>query len=321
MRNVARIAHAGNAVHHVAGVLVERVVHGRGEIGAAAVVVDAQAPTHVDVLQPRAHEFQLRVHVRELVDCILDAADVLQLAARVAMHELQAIEHVALLEHVEQLEDLGDEESELRLLAGGGAPASGALAEELHAHANARPHLVGLRVLEDEVEFHEVLDHRDDGATELGGERHRLDVAVVLEAVADDEPLRGVLGHRHHGEQLRLRADFQSEAVLLAVAIDLLDDQPLLVHLDREHGRVVVLVVVFGDRLRKRVVHALQAVRQYVGEAHHDRGGQIARLEPLDHLVQVDLALCGGVRTHDHVAVRVDAEVALAPRAHVVELE
>ena len=47
--------------------------------------------------------------MRQLVDRLLDAADVLQLAARVAVHQLQAVEHVVLLEHVEQLEDLGDE--------------------------------------------------------------------------------------------------------------------------------------------------------------------------------------------------------------------
>ena len=96
VRDVARVADAGDAVHHVAGVLVERVVHRRGEVGAAAVVVDAQAAADVDVLQARAHQLQLRVDVRELVDRVLDAADVLQLAARMAVHQLQAVEHVAL---------------------------------------------------------------------------------------------------------------------------------------------------------------------------------------------------------------------------------
>ncbi len=257
MRDVARVADARDPVDHIARVLVERVVHRGGEIGAAAVVVDAEAAADVDVLQSRAHELELRVHVRELVDRVLDAADVLQLAARVAVHQLQAVEHVARLEHVEQLEDLGDEQAELGLLAGGGAPAPGALAEELHAHADARAHLVGVRVLEDEPELLEVLDHRDDGAAELGGERHRLDVAVVLEAVADDEALGRVLGHGHDREQLGLGAHFQPEAELLAVAVDLLDHQALLVHLDRVHRRVAILVVVLRDRLRERRVHVL----------------------------------------------------------------
>ena len=290
VRDVARVADARDAVHHVARVLVERVVHRGGEVGAAAVVVDAEAAADVDVLQARAHQLQLRVHVRELVDRVLDAADVLQLAARMAVHELQAVEHVVLLEHVEQLEDLGDEQAELGLLAGRVAPAARALAEELHAHADARAHARRPRAcLRISAELLEVLDHRNDGAAELGRERHRLDVAVVLEAVADDQPLGGVLGHRHDREQLGLRAHLEAEAELLAVAVDLFDHQALLVHLDREHRGVAVLVVVLGDRLGEGVVQAAQAVREDVREAHHDRRGQVARLQALDHLVEIDL--------------------------------
>ena len=66
--------------------------------------------------------------------------------------------------------------------------------------------------LQDQLQLGEVLDHRDDRAAELGGEDHRLDVAVVLEAVADDQALGRVLGHRHHREQLGLGADFEAEA-------------------------------------------------------------------------------------------------------------
>src|SRR5437879_2768706 len=47
--------------------------------------------------------------------------------------------------------------------------------------------------------------------------------AVVLEAVAHDEPLGRVLRHRHHGKQLRLGAHLEPEAELLPVAVDLLD--------------------------------------------------------------------------------------------------
>ena len=132
--------------------------------------------------------------MRQLVDGVLHAADVLQLAAGVAVHELQAIEHVALLQQRMQVEDLADEQAELRFLAGGIAPAAGALAGELDAHADARPHAIALGVLQNQVDFLEILHHRNDGAAELGGDDHRLDVAVVLEAVADDQPVRGVLG-------------------------------------------------------------------------------------------------------------------------------
>ena len=93
-------------------------------------------------LQAGAHQLELGIHVRELVDRVLDAADVLQLAARMAVHELQAVEHLVLLERVDELEDLADEQPELGFLARGVAPAPGAFARELDAHADARPHLV-----------------------------------------------------------------------------------------------------------------------------------------------------------------------------------
>ena len=204
MFDAALVADARDAVDHVVGVFDQRVVHRRGEVRAAAVVVDAEAAADVDVLQARAQLLELGIDMRQLVDGFLDAADVLQLAAGMAVHELQAVEHVALAQHLQHLEDLGGEQPELRAVAGRFAPAPRAFARELHAHADARPHAVGLRVPQDQRQLGEVLDHRDDGAAELGREDHRLDVAGVLEAVADDQPVGRILGHRHHGQQLGL---------------------------------------------------------------------------------------------------------------------
>ena len=127
------------------------------------------------------------------------------------------------------------------------------------------------------MQLGEIFDYRDDGASELGRKRDGFDVAVVLEAVADDETRGLILGHRHDGQQLRLGADFEPEAKLLAVAIHLLDHEPLLVHLDRVNGCVTVLVVVLADRLLKGGVQMFQAMREDVGQAHHDRRRQITR--------------------------------------------
>src|SRR5262249_49090303 len=94
VRNVARIAHVSDPVDDIARILVERVVHRGREVGPAAVIVDTQTTADIDVLQPGAHQLQLRIDVGQLVDGVLYAADVLQLAARMAMNELQTIEHV-----------------------------------------------------------------------------------------------------------------------------------------------------------------------------------------------------------------------------------
>src|SRR5271156_4784187 len=163
VRYVARIADALDTVHHVARVLVQGVVHRRFVVGTAAVVVDAEAAADVDELQARAHELELRVYMGELIDRVFDAADVLQLAAGVAVHELQTIEHVALLQERVQVEDLAHKQAELRLLAGRIAPAPGAVARELDPHTDAGPHAIVLRVLQNSMNFLEILDDRDDG--------------------------------------------------------------------------------------------------------------------------------------------------------------
>src|SRR6185369_13128533 len=196
--------------------------------GAAAVVVDAEAAADVNVLHAGAHQLELGIDVRQLVDGVLDAADVLQLAAGKAMDQLEAVEHLVLAQRVDQLEDLTDEQPELGFLAGRIAPAPGAFARQLDAHADARAHLVLVRVPQHQPQLVEILDHRNDRATELGREDDGFDVAVVLEAVADDHALRRILGHGHDGQQLGLRAGFQTEAEFLAVAIHLFDHEPLL---------------------------------------------------------------------------------------------
>ena len=166
----------------------------------------------------------------------------------------------------------------------------------------------------------EILHHRDDGAAELGGDDHGFQVAVVLEAIADDEALGRVGRHGHHRQQLGLAAHFEPEAEGLPVAIHLFDHQALLVDLDREHRGVAILVVVLGDGLREGVVQMLEAMREDVGEAHHDRRGELALLESLHHVEQVDFALGVHVGPDHEVPGRVHAEVTLAPGVDLVEL-
>ena len=125
---------------------------------------------------------------------------------------------------------------------------------------------------------------------------------------------------RHDRQQLGLAAHFEAEAERLAVAIHLFDDQALLVHLDGEHRGVAVLVVVLGDRLRERVVQMFEAVREDVGETHHHRRGELALLQSLHDVEQVDLALGVHVGAHHEVAGRIHAEIALAPGVDLVEL-
>ena len=238
-----------------------------------------------------------------------------------AVHELQAVEHVALLEQRVQIENLADEEAEFGFLARGFAPAAGALAGELDPHADLRAHRIALRVLQDQVNLFEILHHRNDGAAELGGEDHGFDVAVVLEAVAHHDAVRRVLGDGHDGEQLGLGADLQAEAEFLAVAVDLFDHQALLVDLDGKHRGIAVAVVVLRDGGAEGFREMAQTVREDVGEADDHRRVQVARLEPLHHLVQIDLAARVHARPDHHVALVVDRKVALAPGLDLIQIE
>ena len=175
-------------------------------------------------------------------------------------------------------------------------------------------------MLDDEAELRVVLHHRHDRAAELGGQHRGLDVGVILEAVADDQPVRRVLAHRHDREQLGLAAGLETEPELRAAAEHLFDHQALLVDLDREHRCVTVAVIVLGDRAAEGIVQLAHTVAEDPGEAQHQWGGEVAGLEALHDIVEVDLAARLLLRAHHHMTALVDIEVALAPSPHMVEL-
>src|SRR5262249_43202960 len=77
------VADALDAVHDVRGVLGDGVVDGRGPGGLGAVVVHAHAAADVDGAQTGAQADHLGVDVGQLVDGVLQDADVVELAADV----------------------------------------------------------------------------------------------------------------------------------------------------------------------------------------------------------------------------------------------
>ena len=157
---------------------------------------------------------------------------------------------------------------------------------QLDAHADLRPDAELLRGFEDQSELGVLLDDRDDVAADLLGQHRRLDELGVLEAVADDR--RVVVGERHHGQQLRLRAGLEAEVVRLAEVEHFLDDLPLLVDLDRIDAAVAALVLMLRDGAWKRRVDVAEAVLEDVGEADEHREADAAELQPIDQFLQVD---------------------------------
>jgi len=72
----------------------------------------AQPAAHIDVSSPAPAALQLGVDMGQLVDGLLDAADVLQLAARVAVDQLEAVFHACARSRGQQVQYLGDEQAD-----------------------------------------------------------------------------------------------------------------------------------------------------------------------------------------------------------------
>ena len=106
--------------HDVAGVFRHRVVHRRLEVGARAVVVDAEAAAAVEVAHGEAHLHELAVEAGGLDDGVLDRDDVRHLRADVEVDELHALCKLGLLELLGREKDFGGVEAELGVVAGGG---------------------------------------------------------------------------------------------------------------------------------------------------------------------------------------------------------
>lgn len=139
------------------------------------------------------------------------------------MEQVKAVAHAVLAEEIERVDHLGDEQAELAPHAAGLFPPPGTLGRQLHPHADARLDVVQLGVLHDQFKLAELLDHRDDVPADFRRQDDGFDELVVLEAVADDWGVI-VVNDRHHGQQFRLAAGFQAEAVRLAEGVDFFDD-------------------------------------------------------------------------------------------------
>ena len=235
------------------------------------------------------------------------------------VQELEAGEHVLLAQVGDGVEEVLAGEPELRAVAGGRLPVPGAFGRQPAADADARLHTGLLGDVADQRQLRGLLDDQDHRAAEARGEERHLDVLLVLVAVADDQRVR-VLEHRHDRQQLRLRARLEAEVEGLAVLHQVLDDEALLVDLDRIDAAVGALVAVLADGVLEGLVELDDARLEDLGEA--DQKGQtdppLAQL--VDQTFEVDRRRPGPAGVHDEVAQVVDGEVVVPPAGDVVEV-
>ena len=223
-------------------------------------------------------------------------------------------------EILEGFQDLGQGQAELGSKAGARLPSARAARRELDPHADRRPDVQLLAVAHDRLELGELLDDRDHLLADLAGEHGHLDEFVVLEAVADDRRIGG-FGQGEHGQQLGLRAGLDPEMVRLAEIEDLLDDVPLLVHLDRIDAAITALVVVLANGRAEGVVDLADAMAEDVREAQQDRQLDAALLELIDELLQIDRLAGILVGMNRDVPLGVDPEIILAPVPNAVRFQ
>jgi hypothetical protein len=319
VRHACLLAGVLHRRHHVVGVLLHAIVHGRAEVGAAAVVVHREATAHVDVAHLAAQLHELRVHLGRFAHGVLDRHDAADLAADVEVQQPQAVEHAALLQAVHHLHHLGRGEAELGLVASGRGPAPHALAAELGAHAERGPDAQVFEGAEDDVQLLDALEHHHDRVVEALRHERGLDVAAVLVAVADDEAVFVVHG-RERDQQLGLAAGLEAVAVGATRLHHLFDEVALLVDLDGEHAAVDPVVFVLVDGLLEALVDETNAVLEDAREADEQRQVQPARTQLHRQLVEVDVGLFARVRRDRHVPSFVDVEVGLPPAADLVQL-
>ncbi len=234
------------------------------------------------------------------------------------MQELEAVLHPARLQFLEAAQHLGHSQAKLRSVATRALPAPAAAGRELDAHADLRPDTDLFRVLQDQAELGEFLDHRDDVAPDFLGQHRHFDEFRVLEAVADDR--RVVIRLGHDGQELRLGAGLETEPVLAAEVEHFLDHLPLLVHFDRINADVFAVVLVLRDRGAEGVVDVANAVAQDVAEPEEHREPDPAQQQVVGQLLQIDGPGRILRRMHEHVPGRRDREVAFTPAVHLVEI-
>src|SRR6478735_8202 len=305
--------------HDVGRVLFELVVFGCVKVGLGAVVVDRETAAHVDVAHLAAELGQLHIDVRRFLHRVLDGDDARDLAADMEVQQLQAVEHVALGQAIDDLDHLRGREPELGAVPRGICPTADALGRQFGSHAEQRLDAELFGSSEHDVDLLQAFEHHDYGFVELLRQERGLDVARVFEAVADDQPA-DLLHRGERDQKLGLGTRFEAEVPLPATRDYFFYQVALLVDLDREHAAIHARVLVLCDRFLERFVDQLDAVTYDVGEANQQWQLEPARFQILCQLEQVDgLALLGAGRDLD-VPARVHVKVWRTPALDLVPL-
>ena len=318
-RRLELAAHGAQEVHHVVGVFPIGVIHAGRPGRAGALVVHPQTAAHVDVGELEPHLPDLDVVPPDLLQRRLDEADVGDLAAQVEMHQLEQLLPSARRQPVEELHQLHRAEAELGAFAAALGPPPRALGGELDPDAEVGHHAHFVGHAERGLELAHLLQHDEHLVPEPLAHQRQPHELLVLVAVADDEVV-GLLGEAQHRLELRLAAALEAHAEGAAEADDLLDDVALLIDLDRVHRGVGTPIAALVDGALELGGQRGDPRVQDVGEPEQERQADALCVQIERQPVEVDRAIAALIGMDADVALGIDAEIAEAPAAHVVEL-
>jgi hypothetical protein len=231
----------------------------------------------------------------------------------------EAVEHLPVAEDLDGLEHLGRREAELRGLAARLRPLARAARVQLAAHPDQGLHAALLGDVEDALQLGHLLEDEDDRLAHPEPVQRELDEGVILVPVRRDEAVRAEV-LRKGREKLGLAPGLEAVAVLAAGLDDLLHDDFLLVHLDREHAAKDAVVFVLLDRAQKGLVEFLHGGVEDLREPDHDRRRDAAQGDVVDDSLEVHEAVILARGVDEEVPVVRDGEEALAPVLDAVEL-
>ena len=144
--------------------------------------------------------------------------------------------------------------------------------------------------VEDPLQLGDLLEDQDDGLAHPDAVEGEPDEGLVLVAVRRDEAVRAEV-RRERREELGLGPGLEAVAVLPARLDDLVHDDLLLVHLDREDAAVDAVVVVLLDGVDEGVVQLPDGRGEDLREADDDGRRDAAEGHVVDDALQVDEAV------------------------------
>ncbi len=306
-------------LHDMAGIVAHPIVHGAIGPGVGAFIIHPQAAAHIHGLHRRAQGAHLGVVTGRFAHARLDVLDIGHLGAQVKMQQLHAIQPPGGTAVLDGRHQLRRTQAELGLLAPGVLPVTLADAHQPHPQADARRHAQLVRQRQQRRQLGHLLHHDMHVKAQLLAHQRQAQVFRVLVAVADDGIAR--VGQGQHGQQLRLGARLQADALAVFTGAQNLVHHPaLLVHLDRIHRRIAALIVVALNGLPEGPGQQLHPLAKNPGKTRQYRGPQPGRPAAFQHRFQRGLAALLAIGPHTQLALVVDSEVAVAPAIHVVDV-